>query len=167
MGFISCHITPLVINSLGGRHTHKHTHIYRRPHWNNFKKPGTCTLACIRLVPGLITWSSHLCRPTIDKPKSSHLLLLPWCTAIAGDHLSRKTNYNQWLVIDKQEIDYREWVSQGERKPPQKDNGIFPWYHEGSLFIMQWYSTNSNEQKFTLILQPCSIDSITNHDSGS
>ena len=37
MGSISHHITPLVINSLGGGHTHvlMHTDIY------NFKKPGT------------------------------------------------------------------------------------------------------------------------------
>ena len=42
--FISRHITPLVINSLGGgdthTHTHKHTYAYRHPHRNNFKKPG-------------------------------------------------------------------------------------------------------------------------------
>ena len=38
MGLISCHITPLVINSLGGRHTRIHT--YRHPHRHNFKKPG-------------------------------------------------------------------------------------------------------------------------------
>ena len=44
MGSISCHITPLAINSLGGGHTHTHTHkhIYRRPHRNDFKKPGEC-----------------------------------------------------------------------------------------------------------------------------
>ena len=45
MGSIS-HITPLVINSLGGRDTHTHmctqthTHAYRHPHRNNFKKSG-------------------------------------------------------------------------------------------------------------------------------
>ena len=38
MGSISCYITPLVINSLGGRDTYKHT--YRHLHRNNFKKPG-------------------------------------------------------------------------------------------------------------------------------
>ena len=38
MGSISHHIMPLVINSLGGRHTHMHT--YRCAHRNNFKKPG-------------------------------------------------------------------------------------------------------------------------------
>ena len=31
---------PLVINSLGGGHTHTNTHTYRHPHRNNFKKPG-------------------------------------------------------------------------------------------------------------------------------
>jgi len=36
-GFISHHITPLVINSLGGGDTH--THIADK---NNFKKPGAC-----------------------------------------------------------------------------------------------------------------------------
>ena len=40
MGSISHHIAPLVISSLGGGHTHTHKHIYRRPHRNNFKKPG-------------------------------------------------------------------------------------------------------------------------------
>ena len=38
MGSISRHIMPLVISSLGGGHTHKHT--YRCPHRSNFKKPG-------------------------------------------------------------------------------------------------------------------------------
>ena len=63
MGSISCYITPLVINSLGGgythihTHTHTHTHIHTHtrkhththththtddPHSINFKKPGTC-----------------------------------------------------------------------------------------------------------------------------
>ena len=50
MESISGHITPLVINSLGGEHAHTHTHTdthththtytHRRPHRNNFKKPG-------------------------------------------------------------------------------------------------------------------------------
>ena len=44
MGSISHHITPLVINNLGGGHTHTHTHT--NTHTNvrgqsNFKKPGT------------------------------------------------------------------------------------------------------------------------------
>ena len=38
MGFVLHHIMPLVINSLGGGDTHKHT--YRCPHRNNSKKPG-------------------------------------------------------------------------------------------------------------------------------
>ena len=48
MKSISHHITPLVINSLRGSHTHKHA--CRRLHRNNFKKPGTCQLqadACL------------------------------------------------------------------------------------------------------------------------
>ena len=32
MKFISCHITPLVINSLGGTHTHTHTHTHTYTH---------------------------------------------------------------------------------------------------------------------------------------
>ena len=54
MGFISHHITSLVINSLGGRHTYTHTnthtytnthtqthtYTYRYLHRNNFKKSG-------------------------------------------------------------------------------------------------------------------------------
>ena len=39
MGSISYHITPLVINSLGGRHTHTHTHTRTHTHTHN-KKPG-------------------------------------------------------------------------------------------------------------------------------
>ena len=39
MGFISLHITPLVINSLGRGHTHTYTHT-EDPHRINFKKPG-------------------------------------------------------------------------------------------------------------------------------
>ena len=38
---ISHHITPLVINGLGGGHTDTHTHAYRHADQNNFKKPGT------------------------------------------------------------------------------------------------------------------------------
>ena len=41
MGSISCHITPLVINSLRvERHTQAHIHTYGCPHRNNCKKPG-------------------------------------------------------------------------------------------------------------------------------
>ena len=69
---------------------------------------------CIRKI----AWSSHSCRP-VDQPKSSRLLLVPWCTTIAGYHTSRKTSYNQWLATDKQEICYQARVSQGEGKPPQ------------------------------------------------
>ena len=65
---------------------------------------------CVRKI----TWSSHSCRP-VDQPKSSHLLLLLWCTAITGYHTSRKTSCNQWLATDKQEIHYWTWVSQGEK----------------------------------------------------
>ena len=67
-----------------------------------------------------IAWSSHSCWP-VDRLKSSHLLLLPWCTAITGYHTSRKTSYNLWLATYEQEIPYRMWVSQGERKPPQME----------------------------------------------
>ena len=38
MRSISCHIMPLVINSLG---VDTHTHTYRLPGKSNFKKPGT------------------------------------------------------------------------------------------------------------------------------
>ena len=45
MGSISYHIIPLVINSLGGGHTHTYTHTSKHthtdyPHRINFKKPG-------------------------------------------------------------------------------------------------------------------------------
>ena len=50
MGSISCHITPLVVDSLGCAHTHIHMSTYICPHRNNLKKPGmhrlqasTCT----------------------------------------------------------------------------------------------------------------------------
>ena len=39
MESISHHITPLVIDSLGGGHTHANTHT-DDPHMFNFKKPG-------------------------------------------------------------------------------------------------------------------------------
>ena len=44
MRFISCHITPLVSNSLRRGHTHANTHANTHtydPHSINFKKPGT------------------------------------------------------------------------------------------------------------------------------
>ena len=63
MESISHHITPLVVNGLGGGHTHTHTHAHTHtyththththtcehtdnPHRFNFKKPGT--LACLK-----------------------------------------------------------------------------------------------------------------------
>ena len=63
MGSISCHITPLVINSLGGRHTHtrKHTHTHTRIQTfkdrTNSKKPGA--LACGWCTPGLKIQQLH------------------------------------------------------------------------------------------------------------
>jgi len=42
-GFISHHIMPLVINSLGDGHTHMHTHTHITDK-SNFKKPGSCVL---------------------------------------------------------------------------------------------------------------------------
>ena len=65
MGFISHHITPLVITSLGGQiHTHAntytytYTHIYtyRHSHGNNFKKPGVCR--SVAGAPGLTIFQS-------------------------------------------------------------------------------------------------------------
>ena len=41
MGSTSCHIMPLVVNSLRSRDIHTHTHIYRRSLKNNFKKSDT------------------------------------------------------------------------------------------------------------------------------
>ena len=43
MGSISHHITPLVVNSLGGgdTHTHTHTHILKFTDRSNSKKPGS------------------------------------------------------------------------------------------------------------------------------
>ena len=49
MGCILHHITPLVINSLGGRHTHTHTNTHTDNRGqSNSKKPG-----CGWRVPGL------------------------------------------------------------------------------------------------------------------
>ena len=53
---------PLVINSLGGRHTHTQTHTCTHtddPHRINFKKPGA--LVCGRRTPGL-----KVCNRTSD-----------------------------------------------------------------------------------------------------
>ena len=48
MGSISHHITPLVINSLGGGHTHTHANTHTRIQTfadrSNSKKPGVCRL---------------------------------------------------------------------------------------------------------------------------
>ena len=54
MGSISHHIMPLLINSLGGRHTNTHTDIYRQ---SNSKKPGA-HLPEPR-APGLITEAGY------------------------------------------------------------------------------------------------------------
>ena len=49
MGSISRHITPIVINSLGGGHTHTYANTHTDdPHRINCKKPGVC-----QRVPGL------------------------------------------------------------------------------------------------------------------
>ena len=92
-----------------------------------------------------IAWSSHLCRP-LDWPKSSHIFLLPWCTAIAGYHTSRKTSYNHWVATDKQEICYRVQVSQGERKPPQTEDT-----HDNSR-MLTLYLCSMHEQWLNLCL---------------
>ena len=59
MMHINAKATPINDNdnnfhSLGGGHTHTHKHTYRRPHRNNFKKPGApglkiqyCSAFCI------------------------------------------------------------------------------------------------------------------------
>ena len=77
-----------------------------------------------------IAWSSHLCQP-VDQPKSSCLLLLPWCMTIIGYNTSRKTTCNQWLATDKQEIYYQVQVSQGEGKPTQTEDT-----HDNSSMLM-------------------------------
>ena len=68
-----------------------------------------------------IAWSSDSYQP-VEQPKPNRVLLLPWCTAITGYLTRRKTNYNQWLVTDKQETHYRVRVSQVERKAPQMED---------------------------------------------
>ena len=85
MGSISHHITPLVISSLKGGHTHtcKHTHTHTHTRIQTFadrsnsKKPGT--LACGWRAPGLkiispeslcITLSNYVAIPF--KPFSAH-----------------------------------------------------------------------------------------------
>ena len=50
IGSISHHITPLVINSLGGGHTHANTHMHTFVDRSNSKKPGAG-----RSAPGLKT----------------------------------------------------------------------------------------------------------------
>ena len=70
MGSISCHITPIVINSLGGGHTHTHkyththTHTHAHTHTNTYTEVRIETIlkneACGRRVPGLKTYSSWL-----------------------------------------------------------------------------------------------------------
>ena len=57
MRFVSCHIMPLVINSLGGRHpdAHTHTHTYMHMHTLSISRNEVCT------DPGLKRWPS-------DKP---------------------------------------------------------------------------------------------------
>ena len=64
MGSISCHITPLVINSPGSGHTHTQTHTHTDdPHRINLKKPGACrpqASACLAIPHWPILILSHL-----------------------------------------------------------------------------------------------------------
>ena len=56
-GSISRHITPLVINSLGGRHTHTQTHIQTSAQ-EQFQETRRVP-ACGRRAPGLKTETKH------------------------------------------------------------------------------------------------------------
>ena len=78
MESISCHITPLVINSLGGVHTNTHT--YRCLHRNNFKKPGARRWR----TPGLII--QQIKQQLLKRPHdySNILIWAVCCTAFFG-----------------------------------------------------------------------------------
>ena len=82
MGSISHHITPLVINSLRGGHTHTHTqtHMHTFVDRSNSKKPGTRRpQAC---APGLKTiqtrWTSIV---VIEQTVDSKAFAIPILTA--------------------------------------------------------------------------------------
>ena len=67
---ISHHITPLVINTLMGGHTHTHTHTYQHANQSNFKKTG---------VRGL--WMRMPCLKSSQMTKyNSGLCVLPMFT---------------------------------------------------------------------------------------
>ena len=68
-GFISCHILPLVIYSLGDRHTHIHIHTYihthtnkhaDNPHKTNFKNQALRSGFTEQLLDGSLTYMWHL-----------------------------------------------------------------------------------------------------------
>ena len=65
MGSISHHITPLVINSLGGGHTHTYTH--RRQNQFLETRRALRALACSQHVPGLKRRSDGTEVPGMDK----------------------------------------------------------------------------------------------------
>ena len=62
---ISHHITPLVINALGGGHTDRQTHTYQHVNKNDFKKPDVDSLVA------MLAWSNKKLKSVKQLPQFS------------------------------------------------------------------------------------------------
>ena len=81
MGFISRHIMPLVINSLGHRHTDTDASTHTdNPHRINFKKPGECRpqagIHGLKVVKKLLKTSHYLLARLVAQKLIDNKLLL-------------------------------------------------------------------------------------------
>ena len=87
--------------------------------------------SCVRYIQDIhvkkIAWSSHSSWP-VDCPKLSCLLLLPWCTAIAGCHTSSdNSNSQQQPMADYRQISKSLLGASWLRRVKTATNGIYAW----------------------------------------
>ena len=78
MGFKSCHITPLIINRLGGKDTHTHTHTRTHAHTHIYIHTYTYTHTYIHThtLPHIHTHThthAHMCKCFFPKQMPIHI----------------------------------------------------------------------------------------------
>ena len=124
-------------------------------------------------------WSNHSSQ-SIDKPKLSHLLLLPGCTAIAGYHTSSdNSNSQQQLMGSYRQKSNSLLAASQPRRVKTTRNGIYLWQFQydniiytipcTSNGVICGYKTSIRDKRIVLsyimwnlpksigLLQPCII----------